>query len=90
VAKPSRLPAQSGNSPQRLPNNAPIRVLVSYAPRSVTARQEEAELVRRLRGDGLEASSPAPAARVAGKAGTTYFGRDRTVRHNGARRSRTA
>jgi hypothetical protein len=73
VTKPSGPAAPSGNSPQRLPDNAPIRVLVSYAPRSATARQEAAELVRRLRGGGLEASGPAPAARVAGKAGITYF-----------------
>ncbi len=58
---------------QLLPENAPIQVLVSYAPRSAAARQEAAGLVRLLRGDGLAASDPAPAARVAGKGGITYF-----------------
>jgi hypothetical protein len=70
---PSEPAAPSGNAPQLLPDNAPIRVLVSYAPRSAAARQEAAELVRLLRGGGLSASDPAPAARVAGKAGITYF-----------------
>jgi hypothetical protein len=70
---PSEPAAPSGNTPQLLPDDAPIRVLVSYAPRSAAARQEAAELVRLLRGGGLSASDPAPAARVAGKAGITYF-----------------
>jgi hypothetical protein len=55
------------------PDNAPIRVLVSYAPRSAAARQKAAAVVRLLRGGGLAASDPAPAARVAGKARITYF-----------------
>ena len=77
-ATPPEPAAPSGNAPQLLPDNAPIRVLVSYPPRSAAARQEAAELVRRLRGDGLEASGPAPAAQVAGKGGITYlFAEDR-------------
>jgi hypothetical protein len=65
--------APSGNAPQLLPDDTPIRVLVSYAPRSAAAKQEAAWVVRLLRGGGLAASDPAPAARVAGKAGITYF-----------------
>jgi hypothetical protein len=65
--------APSGSAPQLVPENAPIRVLVSYPPRSDAARQEAVELVRLLRGGGLAASDPAPAARVAGKGGITYF-----------------
>jgi hypothetical protein len=65
--------ARSENAPQLLPDNVPIRVLVSYAPRSAGARQEAAGVVRLLRGGGLAASDPAPAARVAGKPGITYF-----------------
>jgi hypothetical protein len=70
---PSEPAAASGNAPQLLPDKAPIRVLVSYAPRSAAARQEAAGVVRLLRGGGLAASDPAPAARGAGKAGITYF-----------------
>jgi hypothetical protein len=70
---PPAPPAPSGNAPQLLPDNVPIRVVVSYAPRSAAARQEAAGVVRLLRGGGLVASDPAPAARVAGKAGITYF-----------------
>jgi hypothetical protein len=65
--------ARSENALQLLPDNAPIRVLVRYAPRSAAARQEAAGVVRLLRGGGLAASDPAPAARVAGKAGINYF-----------------
>jgi hypothetical protein len=72
-ATPPELAAPSESPPQLLPDNAPIRVLVSYAPRSAAARQEAAELVRLLRGGGIAASDPAPAARDAGKAGITYF-----------------
>ncbi len=72
-ATPPEPAARSGNAPQLLPDNAPILVLVSYAPRSAAARQEAAKLVRLLRSGGLAASDPAPAARVAGKAGITYF-----------------
>jgi hypothetical protein len=84
AAPPSEAEAPSGSAFQLLPGNAPIRVLVSYAPRSAAARQEAAELVRVLRGGGLAASDPAPAARVAGKAGiiTYFFAEDR----DGARR----
>jgi hypothetical protein len=70
---PSEPAATSGNAPQLLPDKAPIRVRVSYPPRSAAARQEAAGVVRLLRGGGLAASDPAPAARVAGRAGITYF-----------------
>jgi hypothetical protein len=70
---PSQPVAPSRNAPPLLPDNAPIHVLVSYAPRSAAARQEAAELVRLLRSDGLAASDPTLAARVAGKAGIAYF-----------------
>ncbi|MGH6836347.1 MAG: hypothetical protein ACREC9_12545 [Methylocella sp.] len=70
---PSEPAAPSGNAPQLLPDSPTIRVLVGYAPRSATARQEAVEIVRRLRGGGLAASDPALAARVAGKADITYF-----------------
>ncbi|MGI8568658.1 MAG: hypothetical protein ACR2KT_06090 [Methylocella sp.] len=74
IATPSSEPAaQSGNAPELLPENAPVHVLVSYAPQSAAARQEAAGVVRLLRGGGLAASDPAPAAPVAGKAGITYF-----------------
>jgi hypothetical protein len=73
IATPPEPAAPSGNAPQLLPDNAPMRVLVSYTPRSAAARQEAAGVVRLLRGGGLAASDPAPAARVAGKAGITYF-----------------
>jgi hypothetical protein len=85
-ATPLEPAAPSGSAPHLLPENAPVRVLVSYAPRSAAARQEAAGVVRLLRGGGLAASDPAPAgpaARVAGKAGITYyFAEDR----DGARR----
>jgi hypothetical protein len=71
VAEPA---APLGSAPQLLlPETAPIRVLVSYAHRSAAARHEAARLVRLLRGGGLAASDPAPAAGVAGKAAITYF-----------------
>jgi len=74
IAAPLPEPAApSGSVPQLLPDNAPIQVLVSYAPRSAAARQEAAGVVRLLRGGGLAASDPVPATRVAGKAGITYF-----------------
>ncbi|MGH6813388.1 MAG: hypothetical protein ACREDM_13970 [Methylocella sp.] len=73
AAPPSEPAAPSRNAPQLLPDNAPIRVLVSYAPRSAATTQDATELVRLLRGDGIEASDPAPAARVAGKTGIIYF-----------------
>ncbi|MDQ6867066.1 MAG: hypothetical protein M3178_01115 [Pseudomonadota bacterium] len=72
-ATPSEPAAPSGNAPQLLPDNAPIRVMVSYASRSAAARQEAAGVVLLLRGGGLAASDPAPSTRVAGKAGITYF-----------------
>jgi hypothetical protein len=74
IAPPPPEPAApSGSAPQLLPENAPIRVLVSYAPRSAAARQEAAGIVHRLRGGGLAASDPAPDTRVRGNAGITYF-----------------
>ncbi len=74
IAPPPPEPAApSGSAPQLLPENAPIRVLVSYAPRSAAARQEAAGIVRLLRGGGLAASDPAPDTRVRGNAGITYF-----------------
>ncbi|MGH8276016.1 MAG: hypothetical protein ACRETH_04905 [Steroidobacteraceae bacterium] len=73
VTPPFEPAAASGNAPQLLPENAPIRVLVSYARRSAAARRKAVKFVRLLRGGGLPASDPAPAARVRGKAGITYF-----------------
>ncbi len=72
-ATPLEPAAPSGSAPQLLPENAPVRVLVSYAPRSAAARQEAAGVVRLLRGGGLAASDPAPDTRVRGNAGITYF-----------------
>ena len=65
--------ARPGSAPQLVPENTSIHVLVSYTPRSAAAMQDAAELVRLLRDGGLSASDPAPAARVAGKGGITYF-----------------
>jgi hypothetical protein len=72
-ATPTEPGTPSETAPHLLPDSAPIRVLVSYAPRSAVARQKAAELVRLLRRGGLSTSDAAPAARVARKTSITYF-----------------